>query len=79
MRQKMWTLVGISRSSQAGVLLAALLLSAASLAAEAQRYLALGDSFTAGTGALPSEAYDEMAAEIFRQLPLRHVLPAAKR
>jgi lysophospholipase L1-like esterase len=39
------------------VLLCALLLSASAGAAEPERYLALGDSFTAGTGALPSESF----------------------
>lgn len=59
MRQKMWPFVGISRGRRAGVLLVALLMGASTTASatEGPRYLALGDSFTAGTGALPSESF----------------------
>lgn len=56
MKRKVGTAVHVGRSGQATVALFALLLSVCASAAPL-RYLALGDSFTAGTGSSPEHSF----------------------
>lgn len=72
MKRKMWPAVGNpSGSRAAGVVLALLLCTSAS--ADELRYLALGDSFTAGTGSTPKDAFPVRLAARWKGVTLENV------
>lgn len=79
MRQNVWPVVRIPRpSGRAVVLLVALLLTGAAAEEPTHRYLSLGDSFTAGSGASVAESFPDRLVARWRRagVEVKHLNPA---